>query len=561
MPYKIFGFFILLLLISCSSDSDEADLVITNAVIYTAEDSGVNYEAIAIKKGRILKVGSNEEILKTKDKNTKSIDALGQFLMPGFIEGHGHLIALGQSLIELNFTKSKSWDDVVNQVSNKAKNAKPGEWIIGNGWHQEKWNKTPDQSYLGYPYHDLLSAATPDNPVMLMHASGHALFANKKAMDLAGLSADTPNPSGGLIVKDNANHILGVFEENAMQTIQQTYGDFLDQLDEDTQEAYWEKAFELAQDECLKNGITSFQDAGTSYDDIEKYKSLILFKKLKIRLWVMLRHSYDEMKNNMANLPLINAGNHLFTCRAIKTEVDGALGSYGAWLKEPYHDKPGFIGQNTTTLKEVDNIAQLAATHDMQLCVHAIGDRANHEVLNIFDHRMPKDRRWRIEHAQHLDPIDIPRFGKSGAIASMQAVHCTSDAPFVEKRLGLDRSRDGAYAWRSLIDSGGHLANGTDAPVEDVSALESIYASVSRKRTDSDLTFFPAQKMTRDEALKSYTIWNAYAAFEEDDKGSIEVGKLADLVLLSKNLLTCADEEILDTKVLMTIVGGKVYDY
>jgi hypothetical protein len=260
-------------------------------------------------------------------------------------------------------------------------------------------------------------------------------------------------------------------------------------------------------------------------------------------------------------LPIINAGNHFFTCRAIKSEVDGALGSFGAWLLRPYSDKSDFHGQNTTPIENVEAIAKLATDNDLQLCVHAIGDRANQEVLNIFEKNLngKKDLRWRIEHAQHLDPADIPRFAKMGAIASMQGIHCTSDAPFVVKRLGEQRACNGAYAWRALLDAGAVVSNGTDAPVEDVSPLESFYATVTRKRfAVPKIEFFPEQKLTRAEAIHSYTLACAYAAFEEQDKGSLEVGKWADLVVLSKDLLNCSDEEILQTQVMMTVVGGKV---
>jgi predicted amidohydrolase YtcJ len=254
-----------------------------------------------------------------------------------------------------------------------------------------------------------------------------------------------------------------------------------------------------------------------------------------------------------------SAGDHFFTCRAIKSEVDGALGAYGAWLLEPYADKANFVGQNTTMVETVDSIAELALNHGLQLCVHAIGDRANREVLDLMERRLPagEDLRWRIEHSQHLHPDDIPRFAELGVIAAMQGIHCTSDAPFVVKRLGEQRAREGAYPWRSLWDAGAVIANGTDAPVEDVSALESFYATVTRKRADTGMEFFPEQALTREEALATYTSQAAYAAFEEADKGTLEPGKLADFVVLSNDLATCPDSLILRTEVLQTFVGGQ----
>ena len=269
------------------------------------------------------------------------------------------------------------------------------------------------------------------------------------------------------------------------------------------------------------------------------------------------------MDGKLNGFPWLNLGDYHFTVRAIKSEVDGALGAFGAWLLKPYADKYGFLGQNTTPLEEVDKIANLAAKHQLQFCVHAIGDRANKEVLDIFEQKIiqmngKESPRWRMEHAQHLDTLDIPRFKKWGIIASMQGIHCTSDAPFVVKRLGVERSRTGAYPWRSLIDNGALIANGTDVPVEEIDPIACFYASVTRKRADTGFEFFPEQRMTRKEAISSYTLWNAFAAFEENDKGSLSIGKLADMVVLSNNLLTCSDEDILNTKVLMTIVGGEI---
>ncbi|MBL0099705.1 MAG: amidohydrolase family protein [Saprospiraceae bacterium] len=274
-------------------------------------------------------------------------------------------------------------------------------------------------------------------------------------------------------------------------------------------------------------------------------------------------HSADDLEGKAGNYKKVNIGNHFYTCNAIKSEVDGALGAFGAWLLEPYNDKPNFKGQNTTDIYDVKRIADMAIQNKMQFCVHAIGDRANRVVLDIYEgvmsqHPELKDLRWRIEHAQHLSKDDIPRFAKNGIIASMQGIHCTSDAPFVVKRLGVDRSRIGAYAWRSLLDSGVVVANGTDAPVEDVDPIKSFYASVTRKREDSGFEFFPEQKMTRKEAIYSYTLGNAYAAFEEKIKGSLRPGKVADIVILSKDLINCSEEDILKTKVLYTITDGKV---
>lgn len=483
-------------------------------------------------------------------------------MTPGFIEGHGHFRYIGEGKIELNFLNDTSWTQIVQKVAEKAKNVPEGHWIVGRGWHQEKWTEGVEGSIEGYPDHITLSALTPDHPVLLDHASGHSIYANQAAMELAGVSKETIDPEGGRIVRNNDGEAIGVFEERAEYLIQARYQDWINKQTDAERATYWRASIDSAQIECLRKGITSFQDAGSLFHDIDGYKGMAENGELDIRLWVMLRHPYDTLKNRMNGFPIPHIGNNYFTCQAIKSEVDGALGSYGAWLLSAYNDKPGFHGQNTTPIEDVEGIADLALKHNMQLCVHAIGDRANREVLKIMEQKYAEkpnaDLRWRIEHAQHMHPKDITWMQEIGVIPSMQGVHCTSDAPFVNKRLGELRAKLGAYAWRSILDTGSIIANGTDAPVEDVDPIKNFYASVTRKRVDNGLEFYVEQRMTREEALKSYTIWNAYAAKEEHLKGSIEQGKLADFTVFSNNLLNCTDDEILDTEIVMTIVGGEV---
>lgn len=566
MNRVLFLFLLLALGAGCSqspSTGQFADTLIINGNIYTVDTLLPGAEAVALRAGRIIEVGSTADVMALRGDSTEVIDLQGRFMMPGFIEGHGHFSGLGYSLINLNFLNTSSWEEIVQMVAEAAEQAEPGEWIVGRGWHQEKWTETPSPSVLGYPYHDALSAVSADNPVMLRHASGHSLFANAKAMELAGVTAETPDPSGGEVVRDSRGKAIGVFEERAMSLINAAYDDYRAGLSEEAKTKEWYRAIELAEEECLKKGVTSFQDAGSKYFELERYEQMAEAGELDLRLWAMVRHSYEEMKDNLEGYPKIDIGNHYFTCRAIKSEVDGALGAFGAWLLRAYNDKKGFTGQNTTPIPEVKNIAQLAMDNDMQMCVHAIGDRANRVVLNIYEEQFnanpaKENLRWRIEHAQHLDTADIPRFREMGIIASMQGIHCTSDAPFVEKRLGRERSRLGAYPWRSLLDEGVIIANGTDAPVEDVDPLLSFYASVTRKRADNGFEFFPEQRMTREEAIHSYTLGNAYAGFEENFKGSVTKGKAADFVVLSQDLVNCTDEEILESKVLMTMVDGQI---
>jgi predicted amidohydrolase YtcJ len=552
-------------LLRCSNSAEPqvADLIILNGNVATLNKDMPKAQALAIKDHRILMVADNESVQALKDEQTKVIDAKGNFVMPGFIEGHGHYVGLGESMISLNLLHSKNWQEILDQVAEKVKTAKPGDWIIGRGWHQEKWNQPLGSQVEGYPLHDELSALSPNNPVLLSHASGHASFANAKAMDMVGISKESPDPNGGAIIRDQSGNPIGVFEERAEDVFWSAYDEYYSQQTPEAKKAHWLEKIRAAEKECLSKGITSFQDAGLRFQDLEWLKELAASNALNVRLWVMIRHSYAEMKDRLSAFPWLNLGDYFLTVKAIKTEVDGALGSRGAWLLEAYHDKPGFHGQNTTSIEEVANIASLANQHNLQLCVHAIGDRANREVLDIFEQNFKanperKDWRWRIEHAQHLNPEDIPRFKSLNVIASMQGIHCTSDAPFVVERLGEERARSGAYAWRALLDEGVVIANGTDAPVEDVSPIASFHASVTRKRADNGMAFFTEQAMTRQEALYSYTLGNAYAAFEEKEKGSLEAGKLGDVVILSKDLLTCSDEEILETKVLWTIVGGEV---
>ncbi|MDX1479390.1 MAG: amidohydrolase, partial [Saprospiraceae bacterium] len=544
--------------VSACSTQQTAELIIFNANIYTVDPLQPDAQAIAIADGRVLALGDDSEILALQDAGTEVIDAGGNFVMTGFIEGHGHFTGLGSSLQNLNFLTTKTWQDIVAAVAEKAAEADPGEWIIGRGWHQEKWVDTLARSVLGYPYHNALSAVSPDNPVMLSHASGHGLMANAKAMEIAGVTTETPNPSGGNIVRDENGEAIGVFEENAMSIIREAYRQYTATLSEEELTQQWYEGIALAEEECLRKGVTSFQDAGSSIHTMERLEELAENGELDVRLYAMIRHEYEYLKDRLDGYPVVDAGDGFFTCRAVKLTIDGALGSYGAWLLEDYDDNPDFYGQNVNSIEEMQNLAELCIENEMQFCTHAIGDRANREALDVYqatftDHPDKSDLRWRIEHAQHLAVEDIPRFGELGVIASMQGIHCTSDAPFVVKRLGEQRAREGAYAWRSLLASGAVVTNGTDAPVEDVDPIASYYATVTRKRADTGMEFFPEQRMTREEAIYSYTMANAFAAFEEDQKGSLETGKYGDLVILSNDLINCSDEEILETQVLLTV--------
>lgn len=552
----------LFLLMACGGGdaAKVADLVIENANVYTVNTAQPQAQAVAVKAGKIVFVGSNEDAKKWKGEKTETVDAQGKFLMPGIIEGHGHITGMGSMLMSLNLMHAKNWEEIVQMVAEAAKQAKPGDWIVGRGWHQEKWDQAPVNNYMGYPYHEDLDKVAPNNPVLLTHASGHGSFVNGVALKAAGITKQTVSPSGGEIVKDKDGRIVGMLEEKAQMLVGGAYSAWVRQQPEEERNALFAKQIALAEKECLRNGVTSFVDAGSSFGDVAQMKKLAEQGKLQIRHWMMVRERMDALKQNASVFPIVDAGDAHFTVKAIKVSLDGALGSYGAWFLESYADKKGFFGQNTFDTTELRDIAAFAWDKNLQLCVHAIGDRANRETINIFSEQIrknkSKDHRWRVEHAQHVNPAEIPRFAEWKVIASMQGIHCTSDAPFVVKRLGEERAANGAYMWRAFMNAGVLVNNGTDVPVEDIDPFANFYASVTRK-LNNGTEFYPAQKMTRAEALYSYTLANAKAQFEEAQKGSIEVGKFADLVLLSNDLVNCPEDSIRQTKVLMTMVGGK----
>jgi predicted amidohydrolase YtcJ len=322
------------------------------------------------------------------------------------------------------------------------------------------------------------------------------------------------------------------------------------------------RAVELAQDECLSRGITTFEDAGSTFATIDRLRKMAEGGRLRMRLWVMVRDDNDRLRERLSAYRFDGLGNGFLTVRAVKRQIDGALGSRGAWMLEAYADDPSTSGLNTEPVADIEETARIAIENGFQLCVHAIGDRANRETLDLYErtfraHPDRKNLRWRIEHAQHLSPVDVPRFAKLGVVASMQGIHCVSDGPWVPARVGARRAEDGAYLWRRLIDSGAVVCNGTDVPVENVDPIANFHASVTRTLAGGG-AFYPGQKMTRIEALRSYTVNGAYAAFEENVKGSLAVGKLADVTVLTRDILTIPDDEIERAKVAYTIVGGKI---
>lgn len=539
-----------------------ADLIVRNGKIVTMEPSQPTVQAVAIGNGVILALGTNAQVARFAGPNTKILDLKGAFATPGIIESHGHFMGIGQFKRSLNLRDAKTWDDIVAMVAAAAKEAKPGEWIIGRGFHQSKWTTPPTPNVQGFPVHTQLSEVSPNNPVLLTHASGHAAMVNQKAMDLAGIGKNTPNPKGGEILRDANGNATGLLNETAQGLTREAYAEYLEKRTPSERVEDSRAEATLAAQDCIRKGITTFEDAGSPFTTVDLLRTMEKEGKLDLRLWVMLREPNAKLEPRAAGYRVIGESQEHFTVRAIKRQIDGALGSRGAWLLEPYADMPSGSGLNTEPVADIEETARFAIANGFQLCVHAIGDRANRETLDLFERtfRAHPDKtglRWRVEHAQHLNPADLPRFAKLGVIAAMQAVHCTSDAPYVLARLGPKRAEEGAYMWRSLLDSGAVVTNGTDAPVEDVDPIPSLYAAVTRRLADGT-QFFPKQRMTRMEALKSYTISSAYAAFEEDRKGSLKVGKLGDITVFSKDFLTIPDTEIPHMEVLDTIIGGKV---
>ncbi|WP_299556264.1 amidohydrolase [Seonamhaeicola sp.] len=556
---------VLLFVFSCSSPKkDFATMLIYGGTIYTVDANQPMAEAVAIKNNKIVFVGSLKEAEPYKNDKTKLIDLKGKTMTPGLIEGHGHFMGLGYNELNLDLSNTKSYEDIVNAVGERVKTIKPGEWVIGRGWHQSKWDSLPSKMVKGFQTHHKLSAVSPENPVYLSHASGHAGFANAKAMEVAGLHGlakegiKSFKVEGGEVILDAFGRPTGIFNERAQSII---YKHIPDKTPESDIEA-----FELAIKACQKNGITSFHDAGIPKETIALYEKMRQDGKMNTRIYAMLT-GWDEALLNEWYLkgPSIDSS-HLLTIRSVKLNCDGALGSRGAWLLEPYSDRKDHFGHETLPMEFVEKTALNGLKNGFQVCSHAIGDRANREILDRYESAFKKlpekalDHRFRIEHAQHLHPEDIPRFAQLKVIPAMQAIHMSSDRPWAIDRLGEKRIKEGAYMWQTLLKTGIPIVNGTDVPVEPINPIASFYASVSRKTLNGtpEGGYEPEQKMTREQALKSYTIDAAYGAFEEAIKGSISVGKLADFTIYNQDLMTVEENKILETKIEMTIFNGTI---
>jgi hypothetical protein len=529
-----------------------ADLIVTNARVYTVDGAHPVVDAFAVRGGRVAFVGDVRGALTLKGPQTRVVDLGGRTVIPGMVDAHGHVAGLGSALAIVDLTGASSYDEIVARVAAKARTVQPGQWITGRGWDQNRWADTR------FPTHEKLSAAVAENPVYLTRVDGHAGLANRKAMDAAGLSAATRDPEGGHVERAADGTPSGVFVDNAKRLVERVVPPpTRDELRRQVTNAIAE---------AQRWGLTGAHDAGASPDVLDIYEELGRGGQLGFRMYAMIGDNAAALDRWFARGPQSGLYGGTLWVRSVKLYIDGAMGSRGAVLLEPYSDDPKNTGLHISPSAHILDVATRALKAGFQVNTHAIGDGGNREVLDAYEAALAAvptaDHRFRIEHAQILHHADIPRFAKLGVIPSMQASHQTSDMYWIGSRLGVGRLL-GAYPWRSLLNTGVVIPNGSDFPVEQVNPLISFHAAVSRQDADNwpPGGWYPEQRMTRDEALKSMTLWPAYAAFQEKELGSLTTGKYADFVVLDQDIMRVPSELILRTRVLSTWVGGKpVYE-
>jgi predicted amidohydrolase YtcJ len=525
-----------------------ADLIAINGRIYTADAARPVVEAFAVRAGRIVFVGDVRGARALATARTQVIDLGGRTVIPGMTDAHAHVAGLGLSLRNVDLNGTASYEEVIARVVERARTTPRGEWVTGRGWDQNDWGST------GFPTHDALTRAVPDHPVMLTRIDGHAILANARAMQLAGVTRETQAPAGGAIERDAQGNPTGVFVDNAE--------DLVGRVIPPLTRAQQKENIKAAITEMHRWGLTGVHDAGAGPQTLEIYEELGRENALKIRLYAMISDNAPAIDAWFRRGPLVGGHNGMLWVRSIKLYQDGALGSRGAALLEPYADAPANTGLLVSPAEHIKDVASRALAAGFQVNTHAIGDRGNRLVLDSYEaalrSRPTADHRFRVEHAQILHSDDIPRFAALGVIPSMQASHQTSDMYWAGVRLGETRLR-GAYAWRSLIASGVVIPNGSDFPVEYVNPLISFMASVARQdaRGWPAGGWYPEQRMTRDEALLSMSLWPAYAAFQEAELGSLTAGKRADFVVLDQDIMRVPTEMILRTQVLSTWVAGE----
>jgi predicted amidohydrolase YtcJ len=525
-----------------------ADMIVVNGRVYTVDDSRPMVSAFAVKNGRILFAGSEREVRALAGAKTRVLDVGGATVIPGMVDAHAHLVGLGNSLANVNLAGSQSYAEVISRVVARSKDVKPGEWIFGRGWDQNRW---PDKQF---PTHEALTRAFPNNPVVLTRIDGHALLANAMAMKAAKITSATPDPSGGRVLRLSDKSPSGVFVDNAQSLI--------NRAEPSPTREQTTKAILAAIAEANRWGLIGIHDAGEPRGIIDIYESLAKQGKYNLRNYVLISDDSADIAHYAAMGPRSDMYDGRVWVRAIKLYADGALGSRGAALLAPYSDDAGNTGLLVSAPSHLERVAELALRKGFQVGVHAIGDRGNRIVLDAYDQALKAvptaDHRFRVEHAQVISPSDIPRFAALGVIPSMQASHQTSDMRWAETRLGPERIK-GAYAWRSLLNTGVIIPDGSDFPVEEVNPLISFHSAVSRQDATNwpQGGWYPDQAMTRSEALKAMTIWPAYAGFQEKIMGSITPGKYADFVVLDKDIMTVPASDILATRVESTWIGGK----
>jgi predicted amidohydrolase YtcJ len=529
-----------------------ADLIVTNARIYTVDESHPLADAMAVRGGKVQFVGSTRAAMALRGASTRVIDLNGRTVIPGMVDAHGHVDNLGLALRTVDLTGTSSYDEVIARVAARAKTMQPGQWIIGRGWDQNDWGDTR------FPTHDKLTAAVPNNPVYLTRIDGHAGLANAAALKAANITAQTRDPEGGHIERTADGSPAGVFVDNAQGLLRRVVPrPTRDEVKSDVRAAIAE---------AQKWGLTGVHDAGASSQVLDIYEELGKAGQLDFRMYAMISDDSTALAKWFARGPLVGGYDNTLWIRSIKLYIDGALGSRGAALLDPYADMANTNGLLVSKPEHIGEVAARALKTGFQVNTHAIGDRGNRIVLDEYEKALKTtpvaDHRFRIEHAQILSPDDIPRFAELGVIPSMQASHQTSDMYWAGTRLGPTRLL-GAYAWRSLLNNGSIIPNGSDFPVEQVNPLISFHAAFARQDAHDwpPNGWYPEQKMTRDEALRSITLWPAYAAFQENVMGSLTPGKLADFVVLDQDIMRVAPEQVLRTQVLATYVGAKaVYE-
>lgn len=524
-----------------------ADLIVTAERIYTVEP-GPHVHAVAISGGRFVYAGTRQGVERYRGTNTRSMDFPGAFIYPGLADAHAHLSGLGTALERVRLDDTRTFEEVVARVTERAASLPRGEWVLGRGWDQTRWPVTD------FPTAEALSRAVPNHPVVLTRVDGHALLANARAMELAGITRETADPAGGRIVRDAQGRPTGVFIDNAENLI--------NRMIPRSTPAQERRRLLAAAAEVHRWGLTSVHDAGASRSTIDLIESMAAQGDFDLRTYIMISADTADERHYFARGPVSGAHENRVWIRSVKIYADGALGSRGAALLAPYSDDRDNTGLLVTQPERIQSLVHSALAAGFQVATHAIGDRGNRIALDAYEaglRRTPvRDHRLRVEHAQVIALTDIPRFARLGVIPSMQASHQRSDMRWAEERVGAQRIR-GAYAWRSLLEAGGIIPNGSDAPVESVNPLISFYAAVTRQDESGHPPggWYPAQRMTRTEALKAMTIWPAHAGFQEALIGSIKAGKLADLTVLDRDIMTVPPNQILSAHVVATFVGGR----